>query len=138
MSARSANAWRRNNRERARELQRAASSRWRKKNPGRRNKWNGTTRTRGLVAKLKIGRPCADCGGVFPPVCMDFDHRPGEVKLRNVSSSLSLGQALEEIAKCDLVCANCHRLRTHQRHLDAKDNMSIKSTQLTLEGISGS
>lgn len=48
---------------------------------------------------------------------MDFDHRPGTEKVRNVAAmrGCSLKRLLEEIKKCDLVCANCHRLRTFQR-----------------------
>jgi hypothetical protein len=72
---------------------------------------------------LKEGRPCMDCGGVFPPWCMDFDHREGEVKLYKGVSDLMANRLcgkqriLAEIAKCDLVCANCHRTRTHFRLL---------------------
>ncbi len=61
-------------------------------------------------------QPCADCGSSFPSVSMDFDHVRG-VKLFRVSAMQ--GQAwdrvLAEIAKCDLVCANCHRIRTKLR-----------------------
>jgi len=51
---------------------------------------------------------------------MDFDHREGEEKLFNISALnanrwVSVAQLLAEIKKCDLVCANCHRERTHQR-----------------------
>ena len=49
---------------------------------------------------------------------MDFDHRDGEVKLFDVSKGmLSLGRAkvLAETAKCDIICANCHRIRTATR-----------------------
>ena len=64
-------------------------------------------------------RPCSDCGGTFPPVCMDFDHLPGFVKRENVSimvaSGLSLKAIQEEIDKCELVCSNCHRIRTSIR-----------------------
>ena len=60
--------------------------------------------------------PCLDCGGRFPPECMDFDHRDPSEKLFNVSQAAVSGNSLEsvkaEIAKCDLVCANCHRIRT--------------------------
>lgn len=63
--------------------------------------------------------PCLDCGGAFPPVCMDFDHRPGEGKTAQISqlvrTGVSLERVLEEISKCDLVCANCHRIRTYGR-----------------------
>ena len=57
--------------------------------------------------------PCMDCGGVFPPCAMDFDHVRGE-KLFSIGSahSRSHQQVKEEIRKCDIVCANCHRIRT--------------------------
>jgi hypothetical protein len=75
-----------------------------------------------LVKQLK-GEPCADCGQRFDPVCMDFDHRPGEQKRTEVSRIAaewpSMAVLLAEIAKCDLVCANCHRLRTKHR-MEAK------------------
>jgi hypothetical protein len=63
---------------------------------------------------------CADCGNYYPPYVMDFDHREGETKLFNVSAWnvqrwVSIAMLRAEIAKCDLVCANCHRERTHQR-----------------------
>jgi len=46
---------------------------------------------------------------------MDFDHRDPNVKVDHVASMLSAGvNKLEaEIAKCDVVCANCHRIRTY-------------------------
>lgn len=63
--------------------------------------------------------PCADCGERFPTVCMDFDHLPGFEKVANISSlvqrPVSLERLVAEIAKCDVVCANCHRIRTADR-----------------------
>jgi len=63
-------------------------------------------------------RPCIDCGHSFPPECMDFDHVRGE-KIMPVSRLSkdwrSLKLLLEEIEKCDVVCANCHRIRTTSR-----------------------
>lgn len=72
-----------------------------------------------VVAKIKSG-PCKDCGNKFPVICMDFDHvKPG--KVMNVSRMVSLGYSIkdimEEIAKCDLVCACCHRIRTETRRI---------------------
>lgn len=71
---------------------------------------------RQLINESKQG-PCADCGVEYPPYVMDLDHRPGEVKLFQISKGLrkSRGVLLTEIAKCDTVCANCHRIRTHTR-----------------------
>jgi len=64
--------------------------------------------------------PCADCGLSFPYYVMDFDHRPGPVKCFNLANvagqtRISLARLEAEIAKCDVVCANCHRIRTHER-----------------------
>ena len=59
-------------------------------------------------------KPCADCGVQYPSYVMDFDH-VRSTKLFNLSTctnTLRGVQAIEdEIAKCDVVCANCHRLR---------------------------
>lgn len=62
-------------------------------------------------------KPCMDCGGNFPIVCMDFDHREGEEKLYSVAHmrAHSVDALIAEIQKCDLVCANCHRIRTTDR-----------------------
>lgn len=60
--------------------------------------------------------PCADCGNIFPTVCMDFDHVRGR-KLYNIANMKSQRWELveAEIAKCDVICSNCHRIRTHNR-----------------------
>lgn len=60
--------------------------------------------------------PCQDCNTTYPPYVMDFDHVRGK-KLFGVTSShhRSKKQILEEVAKCELVCANCHRIRTQNR-----------------------
>lgn len=71
---------------------------------------------RALVASLKAS-PCVDCGQTFPPCAMDFDHVRGG-KVLGVASLVSLGskeRILAEIAKCELVCACCHRVRTQAR-----------------------
>ena len=61
---------------------------------------------------------CADCGGSFPTCSMDFDHVDPSAKLNSVSRMMGKGSLelmLAEAAKCDIVCANCHRLRTFRR-----------------------
>lgn len=68
-----------------------------------------------FVNALKENKPCMDCGNIFPPVCMDFDHRDPTDKVDNIARLVVRGnkaKLLEEIEKCDLVCANCHRKRT--------------------------
>jgi hypothetical protein len=61
--------------------------------------------------------PCADCGGRFAQCAMDFDHRDPSTKVRGVTRMIngSIERMLAEVAKCDIVCANCHRLRTFER-----------------------
>lgn len=74
------------------------------------------------VRELKETTPCADCGKIFAYWVMDFDHRPGEDKKFDVSKtgSWSSWKVLRaEIDKCDIVCANCHRMRTHARRIGA-------------------
>jgi hypothetical protein len=62
--------------------------------------------------------PCTDCGNYYPFYVMDFDHLYDKIK--NVSllvKSHTFKKLLEEIKKCELVCANCHRIRTFQARL---------------------
>lgn len=63
--------------------------------------------------------PCADCGLWYPTYVMDFDHLPQHKKLFNISDhqrkNLSIQQLMDEVAKCEVVCANCHRIRTFSR-----------------------
>jgi hypothetical protein len=77
----------------------------------------GTGRKRALLRRLK-DVPCADCGGSFQYSQMDFDHARG-TKVGAVASltGKSLRELLAEVAKCDVVCANCHRERTHCRKI---------------------
>lgn len=64
--------------------------------------------------------PCMDCGNRFPSECMDFDHRDSNEKSLNVGQMIgySIENIQTEIDKCDLVCANCHRIRTHNRRMN--------------------
>jgi hypothetical protein len=49
---------------------------------------------------------------------MDFDHREGEEKAGTIASQVcnwSWEKIKAEVAKCDVVCSNCHRIRTAKR-----------------------
>jgi hypothetical protein len=78
------------------------------------------TRQRATLDLLRDLRrvPCADCGGAFPPFVMDFDHRDPREKSFQVTDAGALLKRrdvlLAEIAKCDVVCANCHCVRTYE------------------------
>ena len=82
--------------------------------------WNAANRKamQTWLRELKGSTPCADCGEVFHYCQMDFDHTEG-TKEHDVSQMISRNKsrsAIEtEISKCELVCANCHRLRSWNR-----------------------
>ncbi|WP_448810826.1 hypothetical protein [Agromyces bauzanensis] len=62
--------------------------------------------------------PCKDCGEGDVRV-LDFDHRPEAQKSRDVmklvQDGYSLARVMEEIAKCDVRCRNCHAKVTYER-----------------------
>lgn len=73
---------------------------------------------RARLAQIKEESPCVDCGVNYPYYVMDFDHVRGEKKLnlaRMVSTTYSWEAIMEEVEKCEIVCSNCHRERTHTR-----------------------
>ncbi|MBC7707861.1 hypothetical protein H7Y63_01415 [Polaromonas sp.] len=68
------------------------------------------------VRQIKESTPCADCKQQFAYYVMDFDHI-GD-KLNNISflsATGRIGAVKKEIENCEIVCANCHRIRTHKR-----------------------
>ena len=72
---------------------------------------------------LKTKTPCVDCGINYPYYVMDFDHVRGQkhANVMELVSTLSKKKIDQEIAKCEIVCSNCHRIRTHMRKM-AKRN----------------
>lgn len=58
--------------------------------------------------------PCMDCGISYPYYVMDLDHRDPSRKFKSVSTmqKYPLEMVMDEVAKCDVVCSNCHRERT--------------------------
>lgn len=71
---------------------------------------------RTLINAIKVERGCAECGYNAHPAALDFNHVRGE-KLFNVSQDpkVALHRLTAEIAKCDVLCANCHRIHTYER-----------------------
>ena len=72
---------------------------------------------RALVERYLLDHPCLDCGNTDPRV-LEFDHVRGTKKY-NISEMqnqrFSVKALFEEIAKCEVRCANCHRIKTHQQ-----------------------
>lgn len=75
--------------------------------------------TRQWMIAFKSNKPCLDCKQIFPWYIMQFDHRDPTTKIAPVSqlarTTITQEYLLKEIKKCDLVCANCHAIRTYQR-----------------------
>jgi transposase-like protein len=77
------------------------------------------------VDQVKAEAGCMDCG-LRPEVLqvLEFDHRPDEVKKFHISDRMGSGTMedfIAEIAKCDVVCANCHRIRTVRKNQFGQD-----------------
>jgi len=69
------------------------------------------------MQELKDNKPCADCGVVYRYYVLHYDHTEDN-KVAGVSQLIkrvAWSKVLEEIEKCDLVCANCHAERTQKR-----------------------
>ena len=86
---------------------------------------------RDFLSKYKEGKICRDCGLPHPAYRLHFDHLPGTKKRFIVSHGYTRGltAVMAEIAKCELVCANCHADRTFSR-LSARHQVVI-SNKLT-------
>lgn len=71
-----------------------------------------------IIKQYKLDQGCTDCGYNAHSVALEFDHLPGTVKLFNVGQKIgtwSMAKLMAEIAKCEVVCANCHAVRTEGR-----------------------
>jgi len=72
------------------------------------------SRLKDYLRDYKLTQGCVDCGYNTHHVALDFDHVDGEKEL-NVCNAKSIAQAKKEIEKCEVVCSNCHRIRTFER-----------------------
>ena len=71
-------------------------------------------RVQDFIRRYKVLVGCKDCGYKKHHVALDFDHIRGN-KAINVCNAKSIKQAKTEIRKCEVVCSNCHRIRTYKR-----------------------
>ena len=80
-------------------------------------------RARKYIWSYLLAHPCVDCGETDVLV-LEFDHRDKSRKSGNVGciirSTGSLEQLIEEISKCDVRCANCHRRKTEKERISWK------------------
>lgn len=79
------------------------------------------TAHRAFIDALKKDLPCLDCKQVFSPYVMEYDHVRGSKRFSiGKMANHKRERVLEEISKCELVCCNCHRIRSHNRRKPAK------------------
>lgn len=74
---------------------------------------------RAALRKIKLSEGCMDCGYKENAWALHFDHVLGEKRtdVTSMCSSTSWSRLMDEVAKCDVVCANCHEIRTHGRRI---------------------
>lgn len=76
------------------------------------------------VSQIKLDAGCTDCGYNKHAGALHFDHLPGFKKVNNVARltvDSSWVNIEREIAKCEVVCANCHAIRTYERRKDKEE-----------------
>jgi hypothetical protein len=101
-------------------------------------------RRRGLKRQEKAelvaykGGLCHDCHNAFPDCCFQFDHRiPAEKSFAvTTAATHTMEERKREANKCDLVCANCHCLRTFNNVLiAAKVSAALKDREFSAETL---
>lgn len=75
-----------------------------------------------FLAEYKIEKGCKDCGYKKHHSALEFDHIKGKKEI-NMAFAKSINQAKREIEKCDVVCSNCHRVRTYNRIYPCKPDI---------------
>lgn len=119
-----------------RECSKKRSNKYYKDNPTK-HKANVYTRNKRVYQELysKIydilcNSSCVDCGNKDIRV-LEFDHKPEYTKTSNISSMVrkqaSWESILKEMEKCDVVCCNCHSIRTHTRSNNNRNKYYLKN-----------
>lgn len=81
-------------------------------------RWSINRRAQLMVLAELRDSPCRDRGRRLPWYAMEYDHRDPKAKVDEVmrmAGHAGLDRILAEVARCDIVCSNCHRDRTHRR-----------------------
>lgn len=74
-----------------------------------------------VLAQYKLERGCADCGYNEHAEALDFDHLDNKTVQVSHMYTYSWERIWTEVGECEVVCANCHRVRTAARRAPRKD-----------------
>jgi len=80
-----------------------------------------------FTLSLKKDKPCERCKKFFLPHSMDFHHVSDKTWTISKLYGKSKVRILEEVSKCVLICANCHRNETQN---DSKNERVFKNRKL--------
>lgn len=92
-------------------------------------------RNQQFIVDILLNSKCADCG-ISDIRVFEFDHCSGK-KFKDISVMIAysnIEDLKKEIKKCDIVCANCHRIRTYKRNPSYK-SIAWKASKKNGKGI---
>lgn len=99
------------------------------KNKTCKRKKDSRNKIRKFLQEYKSTQKCVDCKEDYPYWILEFDHLEDKhFTISNFSSKTSNIETIKkEIAKCDVVCSNCHKNRTFYRLLTSGDSVDWQS-----------
>ncbi len=126
------NDWYRRNKEKIA----AKKDELRKRNPERYKGYTDRAKKsrRQAIAEYKLERGCHICGYKGHPDALHFDHLPGCDKKGNISQIYrgKWADVLKEIAKCQVLCANCHAIETASRRRVIREAKKKEQSEIQL------
>ncbi len=89
-----------------------------KENDGKGSRERRRKKLKEIIDAVKTNK-CSDCGKQYPPYVMELDHLDGDAKVDSVSKMINkerpIKMIMDELAKTESICTNCHRIRTYKR-----------------------
>lgn len=76
-------------------------------------------RRKKMLDEIKLAKGCERCGFIEHPAALEFHHRNPKTKKFTVGHGTHVGldRLLKEVAKCRILCANCHRILHTKRRI---------------------
>lgn len=88
-------------------------------------------RNKEFLNKFKLEKGCLDCGYKDNAIALDFDHLDDKKFNLSILAKryVSINSLKEEINKCEVVCSNCHRVRTEKRRMAKLVDATVSKTE---------